>query len=63
MTAKLSKVRGMAHDFLKTSAFSYIMITVGAVLASFALEEFLIPSTILDGGVTGVSTRSSYKKE
>lgn len=31
------------------------MITVGAVMAAFALEEFLIPSTILDGGITGVS--------
>lgn len=31
------------------------MIAIGAVLAAFALEEFLIPSTILDGGVTGVS--------
>lgn len=33
----------------------YIAITIGAVIAAFALEEFLIPSTILDGGVTGIS--------
>ena len=31
------------------------MITFGALLASFALECFLIPNTILDGGVTGIS--------
>jgi uncharacterized membrane-anchored protein YitT (DUF2179 family) len=31
------------------------MITAGTVLAAFALEEFLIPSTILDGGITGIS--------
>ena len=31
------------------------MITVGAVIAAFALEEFLVPFTILDGGVVGVS--------
>lgn len=31
------------------------MVGVGAVLAAFALEEFLIPSTILDGGITGIS--------
>lgn len=31
------------------------MITFGAILASFALECFLIPNTILDGGVTGIS--------
>lgn len=35
--------------------FSYIMITFGAILAAFALECFLIPNTILDGGVTGIS--------
>lgn len=33
----------------------YILIALGAVIAAFALEEFLIPSTILDGGITGVS--------
>ena len=30
-------------------------ITVGAVVAAFALEEFLVPFTILDGGVVGIS--------
>lgn len=30
-------------------------ITAGAVLAAFALEEFLVPFTILDGGIVGVS--------
>ncbi|MCC8169152.1 MAG: YitT family protein, partial [Oscillospiraceae bacterium] len=33
----------------------YFAITIGAVAAAFALEEFLIPSTILDGGITGIS--------
>ncbi len=32
-----------------------IMITIGATLAAFAIEEFLVPSTILDGGITGIS--------
>lgn len=27
---------------------------VGAVIAAFAIEEFLVPSTILDGGVVGI---------
>ena len=39
----------------KEYIFPYIAITVGAVAAAFALEEFLIPSTILDGGITGIS--------
>ena len=30
-------------------------ITVGAVIAAFALEEFLVPFKILDGGIVGVS--------
>ncbi|MDD6756724.1 MAG: YitT family protein [bacterium] len=37
------------------TTFSFIMLTLGSVLAAFALENFLIPNTILDGGVTGVS--------
>lgn len=31
------------------------MLTLGVFLAALALETFLIPNTILDGGVTGVS--------
>ena len=31
------------------------MITIGAIVAAYALETFLIPNTILDGGVTGIS--------
>ena len=30
-------------------------ITLGAVIAAFALEEFLVPFTVLDGGVVGIS--------
>ena len=33
----------------------FILIAIGAVIAAFALEEFLVPFTILDGGVVGVS--------
>ena len=32
-----------------------LLIFVGAVIAAFAIEEFLVPCTILDGGVVGVS--------
>lgn len=34
---------------------SFILITLGASISSFALENFLIPNTILDGGITGIS--------
>lgn len=33
----------------------YIFITIGAMLAAFALENILVPNSILDGGVTGIS--------
>jgi uncharacterized membrane-anchored protein YitT (DUF2179 family) len=45
----------MVKKDLKEQVFQYIMVTLGAVAAAFALEEFLIPSTILDGGITGIS--------
>ena len=33
----------------------YLILTLGSVLAAFALEQFLIPNTVLDGGITGIS--------
>ena len=34
---------------------NFIMLTIGTIIAAFALELFLIPNTILDGGITGIS--------
>lgn len=34
--------------------FELSMIFIGAVVAAFAIEEFLVPCTILDGGIVGV---------
>ena len=34
---------------------SYVIITIGVIISSYALETILIPNTILDGGVTGIS--------
>jgi uncharacterized membrane-anchored protein YitT (DUF2179 family) len=33
----------------------FIFITLGAVLMALALEVFLVPNEIIDGGITGVS--------
>lgn len=33
----------------------FLMLTLGAAIAAIAIEEFLVPSTILDGGVVGIS--------
>lgn len=36
-------------------ALNIIMLTIGSIIAAAALECFLIPNTILDGGITGIS--------
>ena len=38
----------------------YLMLTAGAAIAAFAIEEFLVPCNILDGGVVGVSIIVNY---
>lgn len=42
-------------SFTSKKIISFILLTVGSILASYALECFLIPNTILDGGITGIS--------
>lgn len=43
----------MYKKILKEHTFPLFMILVGAVLAAFSIECFLLPNTILDGGITG----------
>ena len=42
------------NKYLK-AIIAFIMLTIGTIVAAYALEAFLIPNTILDGGVTGIS--------
>jgi len=44
----------MKNNYFKI-CINTILLTVGALIAAIALEVFLIPNTILDGGVTGIS--------
>ena len=47
----MSKIKNkVARDII-----TFIMLTIGTIIAAAALECFLIPNTILDGGVTGIS--------
>ncbi|MBR2189214.1 MAG: YitT family protein [Eubacterium sp.] len=39
----------------KETFISWILLTAGAILAAFALEEFLVPNDVFDGGIVGVS--------
>ena len=40
---------------MKTYIKDYFFLTLGALIYAFAIEGFLIPSQIIDGGVTGIS--------
>ncbi len=42
-------------ESMKKTVPSLIMVTLGAVIAAFAVGVFLVPAEILDGGVVGVS--------
>ena len=35
--------------------------TIGALIAAFALEGFLIPNKIIDGGILGIAIMTNYK--
>ena len=39
---------------------SFLLITLGAALAALALEIFLVPNNIIDGGIIGISIMISY---
>ncbi|MEY7999984.1 YitT family protein [Clostridium sp. Mt-5] len=47
------------HKIFKTASKIAFMF-IGATLASIALELFLIPNNVIDGGITGISIISSY---
>ena len=39
----------------KNLLVAYIELSLGSIIAAFAIEEFLVPNSIFDGGVTGIS--------
>lgn len=43
----------MNNTYVKTF-IDYVMLAIGAIIVAFAIEEFLVPNTILDGGVIGI---------
>lgn len=38
----------------------FVFLTVGAFIAGFGLEGFLIPNSMIDGGIVGISIMTSY---
>lgn len=51
---KNAKIKISGHDVIMY-ILELIGIGLGAVIAAFAIEEFLVPCTILDGGIVGIS--------
>lgn len=49
----------MTRKKLEKTILPFIYVTLGAVLAAFSLEEFLVPNHIFDGGVTGIAMISA----
>ena len=47
----MSKIK----NYSSKNIINIVMLTVGTIIAAAALELFLIPNTILDGGITGIS--------
>lgn len=45
---------------MKNLLFRLIFLTLGAFIAGFAIEGFLIPNNMIDGGIVGVSILVSY---
>lgn len=51
-------IQSLLHNQTKREllivARDYLMMAVGAIIAAFAVEEFLVPNLILDGGIVGI---------
>ena len=47
----MSNIKSKKYRYLLT----FIMLTIGCIIGAYALETILIPNTILDGGITGIS--------
>lgn len=46
---------------MKKSVMNIVVMTIGALIAAFALEGFLIPNKIIDGGILGIAIMTNYK--
>ncbi len=58
--SKLKQEEKSKVQMARENISKYFFITMGAMIAAFALECFLIPNKIIDGGVIGISMMVSY---
>lgn len=47
-------------DFIPKLVKNLFFMTIGAIIAGFALEAFLVPNAVIDGGVIGISMILSH---
>lgn len=55
-----TQVRQHKQRTLKSNLLRSLFIVIGAIIVSVALELFLVPNKITDGGITGISVMTSY---
>lgn len=48
-------MKGKSRSHIEEYLVAFLFITIGATVAAFAIEEFLAPNNIMDGGVVGIS--------
>lgn len=54
------RTRISKKDFILKLIRNFFFITLGACIAAFALDSFLIPNSVIDGGVIGISMIISH---
>ena len=57
---KIDKKQLSLAQKVKFYIAKFFFVTLGALIAAFALEGFLIPNDIIDGGIIGISMMVSY---
>ena len=60
MSKKIEKKQISLMQRIKFYIAKFFFVTMGALVAAFALEGFLIPNDIIDGGIIGISMMVSY---
>lgn len=50
----------MNKQFVKNQIVRLIFLTLGAFIAGFSLQGFLVPNNMIDGGIVGISIMLSY---
>ena len=57
---KIINQKKTPFEIFRETFFRFLILTIGAFIVAFALECFMLPNNIIDGGVIGVSMMLSY---